>query len=308
MLAEQPQYEQGPQQTQTCPKNGGGDGGRRPEMSATSGELEEVIVEAVEFPQDTGRCPPSGSDKECKSNDEAAVHRVNMFLLLLVCILFGGFAIAQMIFAIAGNSLSLIGDSSCMIVDAVTYGLNMIAERLKVRGVTERTRLRLELFIPFVSMCGLIATSIYIIDDASATISAGPLADDSTDDIIMIIFSSINLGIDVVSMFFFVRARGCCGFRTVDEVTPPDAEPSSIRNRSNMNMCSAYTHVTADTMRSSAVVVAAIVSIKGENVHAGIADAWAAVAVSIIIFLSMIPLVRGMVQKISQLRKLDAQS
>ena len=35
------------------------------------------------------------------------------------------FAIAEMIAAVAGNSLSLMGDAATMLVDSATYGLNL---------------------------------------------------------------------------------------------------------------------------------------------------------------------------------------
>mmetsp|Transcript_905 Transcript_905/g.1194 ORF Transcript_905/g.1194 Transcript_905/m.1194 type:complete len:345 (+) Transcript_905:134-1168(+) len=63
----------------------------------------------------------------------------------------------------------------------------------------------------------------------------------------------------------------------------------------NLNMCSAWTHVCADTMRSVAVLVAAAIATYVPSVDGSKADAVAAVVVSFIIFISLIPLVQGLV-------------
>jgi Co/Zn/Cd efflux system component len=63
----------------------------------------------------------------------------------------------------------------------------------------------------------------------------------------------------------------------------------------NLNMCSAWTHVCADTLRSVAVVLAAGIATIFPSIPGETADAAAAVAVSIIIFVSLLPLIQGLV-------------
>lgn len=58
--------------------------------------------------------------------------------------------------------------------------------------------------------------------------------------------------------------------------------------------CSAYTHVLADTLRSLAVIVAALVA-KFTPVTPEESDATAAVVVSVLIMFSLLPLFKGMV-------------
>jgi Co/Zn/Cd efflux system component len=70
----------------------------------------------------------------------------------------------------------------------------------------------------------------------------------------------------------------------------------------NLNMCSAYTHVFADTLRSIAVIVAAGIAEVVDSVTPEEADAAAAVVVSILVLLSLIPLFHGLVQSVSELR------
>jgi len=62
----------------------------------------------------------------------------------------------------------------------------------------------------------------------------------------------------------------------------------------NLNMCSAWTHVCADTLRSTAVLIAAAFASLAPDVSPDSADATAAVVVSVIIIISLGPLVQGL--------------
>lgn len=59
----------------------------------------------------------------------------------------------------------------------------------------------------------------------------------------------------------------------------------------NINMFSAFTHVGCDTLRTVAIFVAAIVS-SSTGAKSSLCDAWAAIVVSITIFIAIIPLSR----------------
>ena len=73
----------------------------------------------------------------------------------------------------------------------------------------------------------------------------------------------------------------------------------------NLNMCSAYTHVFADTCRSIAVMIAAIIASVRDDVSSEDADAIAAIVVSILILLSLGPLIRGMIYTWTELQILS---
>ncbi|KAL7511445.1 hypothetical protein ACHAXN_009522 [Cyclotella atomus] len=73
----------------------------------------------------------------------------------------------------------------------------------------------------------------------------------------------------------------------------------------NLNMCSAYTHVFADTLRSTAVLLAAGISYTFNIGAPATVDAVAALAVSIIILMSLGPLLRGIFHAWSQYRRLS---
>ncbi|KAL7573770.1 hypothetical protein ACA910_007799 [Epithemia clementina (nom. ined.)] len=87
-----------------------------------------------------------------------------------------------------------------------------------------------------------------------------------------------------------------------------DQEPSpgNVDKRANVNMCSAYTHVFADTLRSLAVIIAALVA-EFTGVTSEEADSAGAIAVSILILMSLTPLVRVIYQSTSELMVIRAQ-
>jgi Co/Zn/Cd efflux system component len=80
---------------------------------------------------------------------------------------------------------------------------------------------------------------------------------------------------------------------STDSSTRPP--PTTSEKLINLNMCSAWTHVCADTLRSLAVVIAALIATIFPAIPGETADAAAAVAVSMIIFVSLIPLIQGLV-------------
>jgi Co/Zn/Cd efflux system component len=66
-------------------------------------------------------------------------------------------------------------------------------------------------------------------------------------------------------------------------------------------------HVFADTLRSIAVIIAAVVAKVVDEVTPEEADATAAVVVSVLILLSLIPLFQGMIQTSCELRAIRAE-
>ena len=66
-----------------------------------------------------------------------------------------------------------------------------------------------------------------------------------------------------------------------------------------------YQHVAADTMRSFAVILASLLAKFTNAVTSEVADATAAVIVSILIFLSVLPLIGGMVQTFQSLKHIN---
>jgi Co/Zn/Cd efflux system component len=99
-----------------------------------------------------------------------------------------------------------------------------------------------------------------------------------------------------------LSARPTLGRRTNDQ-----GHHDHQHETANLNMCSAYTHVFADTLRSIAVIIAAVLAILIPGVTPDLADAAAAIAVSCLIFLSLLPLLRGLARSFVELRRIMAE-
>ena len=72
----------------------------------------------------------------------------------------------------------------------------------------------------------------------------------------------------------------------------------------NLNMCSAYTHVMADTLRSIAVLIAAGIASVCKGIDPSIADASASIIVSFIIAISLGPLIVGLLETLKELAEI----
>lgn len=141
------------------------------------------------------------------------------------------------------KSQAMVGDSSAMVIDSLTYLFNSYAERIKNKSLQEsddaslsesekdvrrlartRQRLWLEILPPFCSVLTLIVLTIYIMMDAFSTL-ADPVnaegtktADDDEPDIgVMFFFSALNLGLDILNVTCFARARHAFGFAVIDK-------------------------------------------------------------------------------------------
>eukprot|EP00039_Didymoeca_costata_P003638 m.68809 g.68809 ORF g.68809 m.68809 type:complete len:281 (-) comp12003_c0_seq1:81-923(-) len=227
----------------------------------------------------------------------------NQLLLLVAFVTFTLFAIAECLAAVFGHSLSLLADGLTMLVDSATYAFNLVAERKK-KGASEVKVLQLELFSPTFSILALIGTTVYILNEAinsltgpeavcndtltrnmsttvGSTTSTSDVDDTCGDDVnimILWIFSSINLVIDIVNivMFYVERRRS------------PE--------KGNLNMLSALTHVAIDTLRTVSVMVAALLaSVFGFD--GDLADTYASIACSVLTFSSTLPLFKSIFHK-----------
>jgi Co/Zn/Cd efflux system component len=320
-----------------------------------------------------------------------------VYLLNVAFYSFAIFAVGQMFVAVfIAKSQAMLGDSSAMVIDSLTYLFNSYAERVKNISLQEnddgtlpesekelrrlkrtRQRLWLEILPPLCSVMTLIGLTIYIIMDAWVTLEEQQQYEFGEDDRsssdaepnigIMFVFSALNLGLDILNVTCFARAKHAFGFAVIDqdrhrymlaydgslhnvyadsmrlrsevdlsgleddveglvnsskhevhnyssisdntnvESTPLqiNKEESKGFHEVNLNMCSAYTHVFADTLRSAAVLLAAGISYTFKVGAPAFVDAIAALAVSVIILLSLGPLLRGIGHAWVQLRRLS---
>jgi hypothetical protein len=181
----------------------------------------------------------------------------------------------------------MLEDAEAMSVDALTYLFNLYAERIKHRPYSEEelempaqtrdyrrelSRLYLELVPPLISVCTLIVVTVLATRDAYDTLRQDEAEGEDVDVNIMIIFSGLNLLLDIVNVFCFARANQAFGIfdRKRESVTSSirqnpidavemeslltDGDQSSHRLEGssrfehteggvliNLNMCSAWT-------------------------------------------------------------------
>jgi len=184
---------------------------------------------------------------------------------------FLGFACAEMTYAFVANSLALLGDAAAMLVDAMTYVMNLVAIR---RGSG-----RLMLLGPLVSAVALVAVMVYVLVDAVSEL----LATDSDAGVrlpIVLAFGLANLGLDVLNMaFFYAFPDAYRAILTFGVKEPPKKKP--LEADGDLNIRSALTHVVADTYRSIAVVLCAAIAMSFDSVDPAKADAVGAVVVEV---------------------------
>jgi len=299
----------------------------------------------------------------------------NVFLLTLAFTSFFTFTCLQTIFAILGNSQSMLGDCATMFIDSLTYCLNMIAEQKKngswkgcnnflkegnhtlnsssplspssspsstssssssstTSSLTKIQLLQYELLAPSCSVFTMLIATAYIFYTAYSTLDTllfhvdpnAPTTDD-TNIRYMLVFSSLNLLLDFGNIAAFAKERHGCGYKinnyeysdiediesnfrkepvsdderdkplssTLSKIYNSSLKDDEDENKTNMNMCSAYTHVFADTLRSIAILGAALIAYI-TDIPGDVADAVAAIVVSCIIFVSTFPLIVGLVR------------
>mmetsp|Transcript_12897 Transcript_12897/g.28500 ORF Transcript_12897/g.28500 Transcript_12897/m.28500 type:complete len:247 (-) Transcript_12897:83-823(-) len=234
-----------------------------------------------------------------------------------------------------------------MAVDALTYGFNLWAERQKanyadgddeirldpkIQFRNRRCLLLLELIPPLFSVTTLIVVTVGIVQESWNTLSSKNPSEEEPLAGVMLVFSIANLLLDFLNVGCFARAG--YGFGTRVEYSGSFAIPliddeekegvkqgglmesadgiiesslSGKENKGNLNICSAYTHIFADTLRSIAVIVAALLVIC-LNLDGTKADAISALVVSAIIVFSIFPLLRGIVGTLKQLTELRSSN
>ena len=214
------------------------------------------------------------------SQQPLALSRTANLVLLFAFASFLAFAISEVIYALAAHSLSMLGDAASMIVDAMTYCMNLVAVHLALRGaVGPRVEAFLTVIAPSLSAVALCAVTAYIVEQAVIAVEA-PGERISTR--LMLIFGLANLGVDVLNLGAFAKFPATYGAVILGK---PTSEA-----KGELNLRSALTHLVADTYRSVAVIIAALVA-QNTGVAASHADAVSAMIVSIPIIVMTLMLV-----------------
>lgn len=191
-----------------------------------------------------------------------------------------------------------------------------------------RRHLHLELFPPVISVSILIVVTVLVLKSSieSLILDASRSQDEQGEPNleIMMAFCIINVFVDGMNVFCFARAKHLAGYNTESEgnqtdyntvegrlslsASEEDDDDDDVEDtRVNLNMCSAYTHVFADSLRTIAVLVTTITAELVDGLTPEVADSSAAVFVSIVILLSLLPLVKGIFKTACELRTLSRQ-
>eukprot|EP00984_Skeletonema_dohrnii_P018399 scaffold8581_cov103-Skeletonema_dohrnii-CCMP3373.AAC.8 len=208
-------------------------------------------------------------------------------------------------------------------------------DRLEQQFLKRRRHLHLELVPPLMSVSILIIVTIFVLRNSIKTLILDTQRNESEQTQpnlkIMMAFSTANLFLDLFNVTCFATAKHLMGYNTTEQSNTEqhygeviddevysglnaddnesgiDPEETEEDKRVNLNMCSAYTHVFADTLRSIAVIVASVIAEVTKIVTPEVADAAAAVIVSAIILLSLIPLFSGLIRTWRELRSIAAE-
>lgn len=147
-------------------------------------------------------------------------HAQSLLLLQNVAFLsFLVFTTVQFFFAVIAKSESMMADCAAMYVDVVTYLFNFLAEKLKHHGKSTMSarslrirRLYLELVPPTISVVTLLVVTAMALQMAFHTLQMKKIKKKDTPDLaIMLIFSALNLLLDVINVSCFARVDQAAG-------------------------------------------------------------------------------------------------
>ena len=170
----------------------------------------------------------------------------------------------------------------------------MYSEHVKsTRGkIDVKTRFILEVGIPSFSIVALLAVTAWITIDA-IDVLRNP-GGDSVNVYFLFGFAAGNFLVDVLcAVLFYIRKDDILKQRRYSLSEALNKSPVSGGGESqhgmNLNMASALTHISGDTLRTAAVFIAAVVS-STTSVSSAVCDAWAAIVVTVTIIFLIVPL------------------
>eukprot|EP00040_Diaphanoeca_grandis_P004536 m.29223 g.29223 ORF g.29223 m.29223 type:complete len:271 (-) comp16059_c0_seq1:114-926(-) len=227
----------------------------------------------------------------------------NKKLLWIAMVSFSLFAIAELIASILSNSEALLGDALTMMVDGVSYGVNLWADKAKI-DKSDSERLKIDLIAPAASITALLAVTVYVTVEAVTEINLSKDAEPDVDATVMWSFASVNLVLDFLNLGLFLVKKTDAGKYYLSCSALRCFKPGNARDttkETDLNMLSALAHVAADTLRSVAVLIAGIAA--DENyIDSSRADAIGGIIVSVAIVLSILPIVKEMITRSKQLK------
>jgi hypothetical protein len=186
--------------------------------------------------EDAACTPRRNTSSKTAAAAAVASRKTNESVLNFAFVSFVSFLSVQAVFALIAHSQSMLADCEAMSVDALTYLFNLWAERAKTtpldgeqdmnrherRYHRELRRLYLELIPPAISCSTLIGITMFTLRDAFATLlvksqhdGKDPEDGEDVSVVIMMIFSSSNLLLDIVNVTCFARSSSLFGLQDV---------------------------------------------------------------------------------------------
>lgn len=182
----------------------------------------------------------------------------NERLLCTAFFTFMTFTTCQSVAAYIAGSEAMMGDSAAMLIDALTYLFNLIAERRKSRfeefyqekekvedpirrrkiklRAKRKMTLQLEIVPPIVSVTTLIIVTIIVLKQSITILQLDTHRDPSEQADpnvnLMLVFSCANLLLDLFNVCCFAHAKRLFGYETEPRRKVPEGmtEPSSLTN------------------------------------------------------------------------------
>jgi len=291
-----------------------GSGGRRPQHHFEISSSPHNSHDSEE--DDRHHHHQSHNDDDDDDNNSTESHNnnnrpSNENLLGTAFVTFMGFALIQTVVAFFAKSEAMLGDSAAMIVDALTYLFNWVAEHKKKQydnhhhhhqydhnlhhhhqqqqhhyqdgrpipieelqrqdrerhqRIIKRTRrkmvLQLELLPPLISVTTLIVVTAVVLHNSVRVLMLDAHRSRSQQGnpniLVMIYFSIANLGLDLLNVANFAKAKHLFGYETNDK--PPEGhealsgfEESSDRSEDDSNHLPATITVTTASSSSSSL-------------------------------------------------------
>jgi len=203
----------------------------------------------------------------------------NVLVLILTTFLFALITAVQFYFGgVVTHSAALLEDCWCMLVDALSYFLNIWAELAPAN-----LKRKLQLTVPIISLSVLSGLTIYQTLGAIDTIRecSGGCDSDGVKPIIVWSFGFIGLVFDIISISAF-----CWNKKKQTQKGLP------------VNMLAAFMHVGSDFIRSLTTTIEGAIMFN-PNVNTDLIDAWACVIISVCVVSAIM---YGMVEVVLDIR------
>lgn len=164
-------------------------------------------------------------------------------------------------------------------------------------------RFVLEVVIPAISLCCLMIVTGYVTAEAIHVIRRPSEDHEDVNIYFLFGFSFINVFVDLLSSCMFFRngeedvflsyriKKRISSYNSLSESIEEAEKDENGTTNANLNMISAFTHLTGDSLRTFSVIIAALISLVAK-IPSNICDAWAAIVVTITICFMAIPLLR----------------